>query len=73
MSQLADGGFPPRAVTTDPSGKEKSRMEVTKIDKKSVDDAKFNVPPDYKTTNMEDLMKGMPNMPNMVGMRPPHH
>jgi hypothetical protein len=64
MSQLGGDGFPLRAVMSDPSGKEKSHMEVTKVDKKALDDSKFSVPADYKTTDMGDLMKGM------GGMRP---
>src|SRR4029077_16168665 len=44
MGELG-GSFPLRAVTTDASGKEKGRMEVTKIDKKSIDDAQFTIPP----------------------------
>ncbi len=51
--------FPLKAVTTDSSGKEKSRMEVTKIEKKSIDDARFQVPAGYKVESMEDMMKAM--------------
>jgi hypothetical protein len=40
--------FPLRAVETDPSGKETSRMEVTKIEKGAVDDAIFAPPAGYK-------------------------
>ena len=37
-------GFPLRAVETDASGKEVSRMEVTKIEKKRLDDSTFAIP-----------------------------
>jgi hypothetical protein len=51
--------FPLRMVMSDATGNEKSRMEVTKIEKKSIDDSKFDVPAGYKTQSMEDLMKGL--------------
>jgi hypothetical protein len=40
--------FPMRSVEYDASGKETSRTEVTKVDKKKIDDARFVVPADYK-------------------------
>ncbi len=70
MSELSDS-FPLRAVTTDATGKEKTRMEVTKIDKKSIDDSKFEVPAGYKTMSMDDMMKGMGGMGSSLGR--PHH
>jgi hypothetical protein len=39
--------FPLRSVEYDASGKELSRMEVTKIEKQAIDDKAFAVPPDY--------------------------
>lgn len=39
--------FPLRAVEYDPSGKEASRLEVTRIQAKSLDDETFAVPPNY--------------------------
>ena len=39
--------FPLRSVEYDASGKELSRMEVTKIESKSIDDARFMTPADY--------------------------
>lgn len=39
--------FPMRDVEYDASGKEISRMEVTKVEKKSIDDAELAVPKDY--------------------------
>ncbi len=72
-AELGGDFFPLRVVTTDPTGKEKTKMEVTKIDKKTVDDAKLQVPAGYKTMNMGDMMKslggGMHGMPGaMHGM-----
>jgi hypothetical protein len=64
MNALNDS-FPLRSVIRDPAGTEKLRMEVTKIDKTPIDDSQFEVPAGYKTTSMEDMMKGM-------GGRPPH-
>jgi len=64
--------FPMRVVTNDPTGKQKEKMEVTKVEKKSLDDATFTVPAGYQTMNMDDMMKsfggmrgGMPNLANM--------
>ena len=67
MSSLEDG-FPLRAVSYDATGKEKSRMEVTKIDKKSLDDKMFEVPAGYTTQNMDEMMKGLGAL---RGFRPP--
>jgi hypothetical protein len=39
--------FPLRDVEYDASGAEISRMEVTKVEKHSIDDAKLDVPKDY--------------------------
>ena len=69
MSSL-EGGFPLRAVTFDATGKEKSRMEVTKVEKKSLDDAQFQVPAGYTTQNMDDLMKSLGGGMH-GGFRPP--
>jgi hypothetical protein len=72
QSMLEDG-FPLRAVMNDSTGKEKDRMEVTKIDKKSLDDSRFEVPAGYQTMNMEDMMKGLGGLRQMGGAmgRPP--
>jgi len=40
--------FPLRSVEYDASGKETSRMEVTKVEKKTLDDVQFSIPADYK-------------------------
>ncbi len=72
MSTLTgEGMFPLRAVTSDPTGKEVSRMEVTKVDKKSIDDSRFEVPAGYKTMDMGDMMKNLGNMRGMGAMG--HH
>jgi hypothetical protein len=39
--------FPLRSVEYDGAGKETSRMEVTKVEKTTLDDAQFSVPKDY--------------------------
>lgn len=70
MSSLEDA-FPLRAVTYDASGKEKSRMEVTKIDRKPIDDAKFQVPAGYQTTSMDEMMKNLGGLRGMGNFRPP--
>jgi Domain of unknown function (DUF4412) len=54
--------FPLRAVRLDPAGKELSRMEVTKIEAKPIDDALFLPPKGYMqfdATKMGNLANGM--------------
>ncbi len=63
MNSLNDS-FPLRSVIHDPAGTEKLRMEVTKIDKTPIDDSQFEVPAGYKTTSMEDMLKGMGGRPH---------
>jgi hypothetical protein len=56
LKQLrANKEFPLRSVTLDTSGKELSRMEVTKIEAKPVDDALFNWPPGYRQLDMSKM------------------
>lgn len=54
--------FPLRVVFFDAANKrgveEEFRMEATKVDKKSLDDSRFTVPPDYKIIDMSQMMKG---------------
>lgn len=69
MSSLEDG-FPLRAISYDSAGKEKSKMEVTKIDKKSIDDSQFQVPAGYTTQDMASMMRGLGGM-GVGGFRPP--
>jgi len=47
--------FPLRAITLDASGKEVSRMEVTKIDAKTLDDSMFTVPAGYREVDMSKM------------------
>ncbi len=61
---VTDKYFPLRAVTTE-DGVEKTRMEVTKIDKKPLDAARFEVPAGYKVVDMADMMKQLQNMKGM--------
>lgn len=78
MSKLVtDKFFPLRAVTTE-DGVEKSRMEATKIDKKTLAAARFEVPAGYTVIDMSDLMKGLGGMGaggmgGMHGMGAPPH
>jgi hypothetical protein len=55
--------FPLRVITFDPKGAEEFRMEATKVDKKSLDDGRFQVPPDYKVVDMSAMM----NIPGVPG------
>lgn len=53
--KFLEGGAFPLKITSTEDGKIKMNMEATKIEKKSLDDSLFSVPPDYKEFNM-----GMP-------------
>ena len=44
--------FPLRSIEYDASGKELSRMQVTKVEKKSLDDSDFAIPKDYTKAAM---------------------
>lgn len=61
---VTDKYFPLRLVTTE-DGVEKDKMEVTKIDKKTLAASRFEVPAGYTVTDMAEMMKGL------QGMKPP--
>jgi hypothetical protein len=50
--------FPLRAIEQDATGKEVSRMEVTKIEKKKLDDAQFAIPAGYKKLELPHFRGG---------------
>jgi Domain of unknown function (DUF4412) len=60
--QFKEGGFPLRTIMRHDDGSEETRMEVTTVEKKRLDDALFTVPADYKKFDMAEMMrgKGMP-------------
>jgi hypothetical protein len=72
MLKLFDGNhFPLRFVGYQKDGTtEENRIEVTKIDKKSLPDTQFQVPPGYKIVDLQKLFSsfGMPS-----GMPVPPH
>ena len=57
-SWLSDtsGRFPLRVVTSDATGAEVTRMEVTKIEKKTEDAARFEVPAGYQVVDPSAMM-----------------
>jgi hypothetical protein len=70
MADLVDGKhFPLRFIGYGKDGTtEEQRVEVTKIDKKSLADTEFQVPAGYKTIDLEKMFQGMPGgMPGMPG------
>jgi Domain of unknown function (DUF4412) len=82
--ELADGKhFPLRAISYEKDGAESGRMEVTKIDKHSLDASQFEVPAGYKTMSLQDMMSGMGGLggmnpgdlphPDGKGKGPHHH
>lgn len=76
MLKLFDGNhFPLRFVGYQKDGTtEENRIEVTKIDKKSLPDTQFQVPPGYKIIDLEKLFSsfGMPSGMPMPPHPPPH-
>ncbi len=51
--------FPLRSVTYDAAGTEQSRLEVTKIERKTMDASKFEVPMGYREMDLGALLGGM--------------
>ena len=78
--ELFDGHhLPLRLVGYDASGAEDGRLEITKIEKKPVADALFEIPAGYRTLDMGAMMKGLAGgmgglLPGMMppGMMRPH-
>jgi hypothetical protein len=64
--------FPLRMITFDAAGAEDTRMETTKVEKKALDAASFEVPPGYRVIDMAAMMRGfgvpggMPGMPSGI-------
>jgi hypothetical protein len=57
LEALGDDVFPMRSDSRNPTDKSKFHMEVTKVEKKPLDDSLFAVPAGYKTESVEDAMK----------------
>jgi hypothetical protein len=58
--ELLDGKhFPLRGIAYEKDGSEAGRVEVTKIDKRSLDAAQFEVPAGYKTVTLDEMMQGL--------------
>jgi hypothetical protein len=53
--RFLEGGAFPLKLTMMEDGKVKMNMEATKIERKSLDDSLFTVPPDYKELNLGNL------------------
>lgn len=63
--------FPLRLVSFDAKGVEQLRMEATKIEKKKLDDARFIVPPDYRTVDMAAMFGALGGLPSGIPTFPP--
>lgn len=69
--------FPLRVVSYDAANVEQTRMEAQKIEKKSLDDSRFAVPPDYQVIDLQQMMGAMMGgmgsaRPGMPPGMPPH-
>ena len=56
--KFLEGGAFPLKITATENGKVTMNMEATKIERKSLDDSLFAVPPDYKELNMGNFTGG---------------
>jgi len=56
--KFLEGGAFPLKMTSTEDGKVMMNIEATKIEKKSLDDSLFNIPPDYKEFSMGNLTGG---------------
>jgi hypothetical protein len=74
---LLDGKhFPLRGVAYDKSGAEKGRAEVTKIEKKALAAALFEIPAGYKVVDLQQMFASLGSLgamggPPMTGKMPP--
>jgi len=74
MLELMDGKhFPLRFVAYAKDGAtEESRVEITKIDKKTLLASAFEYPPDYRVVDLDQMLQGLGGMPEgMPGGTPP--
>jgi len=76
LSAVADGKhLPLRFVATD-HDQERGRVEVTRVEHKSLAQAMFELPPGYKTASLEQMMAAMmgglagPGVPRGIGSPP---
>ncbi len=56
--KFLEGGAFPLKLTMLENGKVKMKMEATRIERKTLDDSLFSIPPGYKELNMQNLMRG---------------
>jgi hypothetical protein len=73
MADLLDGKhFPLRFVGYGPDGvKETARIEVTKVEKKTLPATEFDLPAGYAQIDLDQMLRGFAGMGAMGGM-PPH-
>jgi len=65
FAKFIEGGAFPLKMAQIENGQSKTIMEVTAVERKSLDDSLFTVPADYKKTEIP----GMPGMPGMPGAK----
>jgi hypothetical protein len=56
-----DDWFPMRVDAASPIDHKKTHMEVTRVEKKSLPESVFAIPAGYKSQELDDLLKGVPN------------
>jgi hypothetical protein len=72
MAELADGKhLPLKMIGYEKDGTtEQIHIEATKIEKKAIDDAQFQVPAGYNVMDLEKMFAGMGGLGGMGGMPP---
>jgi hypothetical protein len=50
-----------RVDAANPIDHKKTHMEVTRVEKKSLPESLFAIPAGYKSQDLDDLLKGLPN------------
>jgi len=81
--ELMDGNhFPMKGVGFERDGSESGRIEITKLDKRTLDAAQFEVPAGYKQVTLDEILGGLgggaipdipPVVPNKKGGHGHHH
>lgn len=75
--ELLDGKhFPMRGIASEKDGSEAGRVEVTKLDKRTLDAAQFEVPTAYKQVTLTDMLAGLGGVPPAdvpTPQKSPHH
>ncbi len=71
LAELTDINHFPLRVVVSENGVEAERIEATRIDKKKMDDARFQVPAGYQVIDMAAMLQGFGGLSGMGSGKPP--